>query len=103
MCMKKYDQRVFLTQYETTINHSLTLLPKHFEVQFPTVYKMRLKSLMTVCHSALMDSRLFLTSLARRISNTNKESSNIQKVVRLLGNRPLQVKRDVFIRQCCLM
>ena len=57
---------------------------------------MRLKSLMTVCQSALMDSKLFLTGLGRGISNSNKESSNIQKVDRLLGNGILQSEREHF-------
>jgi Transposase DDE domain len=76
--------------------HSLTLLHKNFEEQLPNVHKVRLKSLMTVCQSALMDSRLFMTSLGRGITNNNKESSNIQKVDRLLGNGRLQAERDSF-------
>ena len=94
--MKKYDQIMFPKQYETTIMHSLTLLHKNFEAQLPNVHKVRLASLMTVCKSALMDSKLFLTSLGRGISNTNKESSNIQKVDRLLGNGLLQSERERF-------
>jgi len=78
--------------------HILTLLHKNFEEQLPHVHKMRLKSLMTVCKSALMDSKLFLTSLGRGISNSNKECSNIQKVDRLLGNGLLQAERDSFYR-----
>ncbi len=94
--MKKYDQIVFLKQYEIIIMHTLTLLHKNFEAQLPNVHKMRLESLMTVCQSALMDSKLFLTSLGRGISNSNKESSNIQKVDRLLGNGILQSERECF-------
>ena len=87
---------MFLKQYKATIMHSLTLLHKNFEAQLPKVHKVRLESLMTVCKSALMDSKLFLTSLGRGISNNNKESSNIQKVDRLLGNGILQSERERF-------
>ena len=76
--------------------HIVTLLHKKFEEELPHVHKMRLKSLMTVCKSALMDSQLFLTSLGRGILNSNKESSTIQKVDRLLGNGLLQVERESF-------
>lgn len=77
--MKKYDQIVFPKQYEIPIMHSLALLHKNFEEQLPNVHKVRLKSLMTVCQSALMDSKLFLTSLGRGISNTIKKAPTFKK------------------------
>lgn len=75
--------------------HLNTLLHKTFEEKLPKVHKMRLKSLMTICETAC-DSKLYLTALGRAISNANKESSNIQKVDRLLGNHHLQEERKYF-------
>ena len=48
---------------------------------------------MTLCHNAVSDNKLSLTGLGRSILNTNKESSNIQKVDRLLRNKFLQAER----------
>lgn len=53
---------------------------------------------MIACKAAIMDSKVYLTGLGRAISNTNKESSNIQKVDRLLGNGLLQTERTLFYK-----
>ena len=78
--------------------HSIELLHKNVEKQLPRVHQIRLKSLMTVCESAMLSNQLILTGLGRGISNTNKESSNIQKVDRLLGNGILQAERLNFYK-----
>jgi hypothetical protein len=78
--------------------HSIELLHKTFEDKLPSVHKNRLKSLMSACEAAITSNQLYLTGLGRAISNTNKESSNIQKVDRLLGNGLLQSERDLFYR-----
>lgn len=77
------------------------LLHKTFEDKLPEVHKIRLKSLMTVCNAAATNNRLYLTGLGRSISNMNKESSNIQKVDRLLGNGHLQAERTSFYKIMC--
>ena len=51
---------------------------------------------MVSCEAAISSNTLYLTGLGRSISNTNKESSNIQKVDRLLGNGHLQGERESF-------
>lgn len=76
--------------------HSIELLHKTFEEKLPSIHKNRLKSLMIACEAALMENKVHLTGLGRAILNTNKESSNIQKVDRLLGNGLLQAERDLF-------
>ena len=53
---------------------------------------------MVACRAAITDNKLYLTGLGRAISNTNKESSNIQKVDRLLGNGHLQAERQGFYK-----
>jgi hypothetical protein len=78
--------------------HLSELLHKTFEDKLPQVHKIRLKSLMTICEAAISNNQLFLTSLGRALSNPNKESSNIQKVDRLLGNGHLQAERSLFYR-----
>lgn len=78
--------------------HLSELLHKTFEDKLPQVHKIRLKSLMTICEVAISNNQLFLTSLGRALSNPNKESSNIQKVDRLLGNGRLQAERSLFYR-----
>lgn len=78
--------------------HLFALLHKTFEEQLPQVHLRRLNSLMTVCSTAVGDNKLYLTGLGRCISNINKESSNIQKVDRLLGNGALQAERDSFYK-----
>lgn len=79
--------------------HLLTLLHKKFEKQLPEVHSIRLKSLMIACKTAVCDKQLSLTSLGRSISNSNQESSNIQKMDRLLGNGILQRERVSFYEQ----
>ena len=76
--------------------HVMELLHKTFEEKLPQVHKNRLKSLMVTCEAAISSNTLYLTGLGRSISNTNKESSNIQKVDRLLGNGHLQRERQSF-------
>lgn len=76
--------------------HLTELLHKTFEDKLPQVHKIRLKSLMTICETAVSNNKLYLTGLGRAISNTNKECSNIQKVDRLLGNGNLQAERTLF-------
>lgn len=76
--------------------HLMKLLHKTFEKKLPKVHKMRLKSLMITCESASSSNKVYLTGLGRSISNTNKESSNIQKVDRLLGNGHLQSELSSF-------
>ena len=78
--------------------HLFALLHKTFEEQLPKVHLTRLNSLMTVCATAASENKLYLTGLGRAISNSNKESSNIQKVDRLLGNGALQAERDSFYK-----
>jgi hypothetical protein len=73
--------------------HVLSLLHKTFKEQLPHAHLNRLNSLMTACSAAVSTNQLHLTGLGRSISNTNKESSNIQKVDRLLGNGLLQGER----------
>lgn len=53
---------------------------------------------MTSCEAALNENKLNLTSLGRGISNQNKESSNIQRIDRLLGNGHLQAERHSFYK-----
>ncbi len=76
--------------------HLIELLHKTFEDKLPQVHKIRLKSLMTACKTAISSNKLSLTGIGRAISNTNKECSNIQKVDRLLGNGHLQSERKSF-------
>lgn len=78
--------------------HSIELLHKTFEEKLPSIHKNRLKSLMLACEAALQENKVSLTGLGRAILNTNKESSNIQKVDRLLGNGALQTERELFYR-----
>lgn len=78
--------------------HLFSLLHKTFKEKLPEVHLTRLNSLMSVCSTAASDNKLYLTGLGRSISNTNKESSNIQKVDRLLGNGHLQAERDSFYK-----
>jgi hypothetical protein len=74
--------------------HVFQLLHKTFKEKLPQIHLTRLNSLMAVCGTSVSDNKLCLTGLGRAISNTNKESSNIQKVDRLLGNGLLQVERQ---------
>ena len=76
--------------------HLFTLLHKTFKEKLPQVHLTRLDCLMTVSATASCENKLYLTGLGRSISNTNKESSNIQKVDRLLGNGHLQAERALF-------
>lgn len=78
--------------------HSIELLHKTFEEKLPSIHKNRLNSLMIACEAALMENKVYLTGLGRAILNTNKESSNIQKVDRLLGNGLLQAERALFYK-----
>lgn len=78
--------------------HLLPLLHKTFQEKLPDVHLTRLSSLMTVCATAANENKLYLTGLGRGISNLNKESSNIQKVDRLLGNGILQTERILFYK-----
>lgn len=78
--------------------HLFPLLHKTFKEKLPKVHVTRLDSLMGVCATAACDNKLYLTGLGRSISNTNKESSNIQKVDRLLGNRHLHEERESFYK-----
>lgn len=78
--------------------HLLTLLHKTFEEKLPVVHLTRLNSLMLACGTAASSNKLYLTGIGRSISNTNKESSNIQKVDRLLGNGHLQAERSCFYK-----
>lgn len=75
--------------------HSIELLHKTFEEKLPSIHKNRLKSLMIVRKAVIIDSKVYLTGLGKAISNTNKESSTIQKVDRLLGNGLLQTLINV--------
>lgn len=79
----------------------MELLHKNFEVKLPKIHKVRLNSLMIACEAATTTNKLYLTGLGRSISNMNKESSNIQKVDRLLGNGHLQVERAFFYKVMC--
>lgn len=94
--MMSCDQIVFLDIIRFTIMHVMELLHKTFEEKLPQVHKNRLKSLMVTCEAAISSNTLYLTGLGRSISNANKESSNIQKVDRLLGNGHLQRERQSF-------
>lgn len=78
--------------------HALTLLHKKFKEKLPQAHLTRLNSLISVSATAINGNTLYLTGLGRSISNTNKESSNIQKVDRLLGNGHLQAERDCYYR-----
>lgn len=78
--------------------HLFPLLHKNFKEKLPEIHLTRLDSLMVVCATAACDNKLYLTGLGRSISNTNKESSNIQKVDRLLGNGHLQAERASFYK-----
>ncbi|MDF1757851.1 MAG: IS4 family transposase [Legionellaceae bacterium] len=79
----------------------IELLHKTFEKKLPKTHKTRLNSLMTACEAATTSNKLYLTGLGRSISNMNKESSNIQKVDRLLGNGLLQAERTSFYKVMC--
>lgn len=96
--MKNCDQIVVSRHYKDRIMHSVKLLHKTFEKKLPGIHKNRLKSLMVACEAALIENKVYLTGLGRAILNTNKESSNIQKVDRLLGNGLLQGERALFYR-----
>lgn len=76
--------------------HVMELLHKTFEEKLPQIHKNRIRSLMVTCEAAISSNTLYLTGLGRSISNTNKESSNIQQVDRLLGNGHLQGERRSF-------
>jgi hypothetical protein len=78
--------------------HVFQLLHKTFKEKLPTVHLNRLASLMSVCETASNDNKLYLTGLGRSLFNINKESSNIQKVDRLLGNGHFQSERDSFYK-----
>lgn len=78
--------------------HLVELLHKTIEEKLPCIHKKRLTSLMTACEAAMGSNQLYLTGLGRSLLNSNKESSNIQKIDRLLGNGSLQAERD-FIYQ----
>lgn len=78
--------------------HLFPLLHKTFKEKLPKVHLTRLDSLMLVCTTAASDNKLYLTGLGRAITNTNKESSNIQRVDRLLGNGHLHAERDSFYK-----
>lgn len=81
--------------------HVRSLFHKLFKEQLPKVHQTRLTSLMEVCSTAVNGNSLSLTSLGRSLSNNNKESSNIQRVDRLLGNSLLQTERGLFYKVMC--
>lgn len=87
------DQITFADINRITIMHIIKLLHKSFADKLPQHHKIRLKSLMEISEAAVSNNKLYLTGLGRELSNTNKESSNIQKVDRLLGNGHLQTER----------
>jgi hypothetical protein len=78
--------------------HLPKLLHKMIEEELPLIHKVRLENLISVCETAMSGTSLYLTGLGRSLSNTNKESSNIQKVDRLLGNGHLQGERELFYK-----
>lgn len=78
--------------------HLPELLHKTIEEELPQIHKIRLESLITVCETAMSSNHLCLTGLGRSLTNSNKESSNIQKVDRLLGNGHLQAEKESFYK-----
>lgn len=76
--------------------HLTELLHKNFEEELPHVHKKRLSNLTAACEATIGSNTLYLTGLGRALINSNKESSNIQKIDRLLGNGSLQAERDSF-------
>ncbi|RUR16173.1 hypothetical protein ELY21_13440 [Legionella sp. km535] len=76
--------------------HLTELLHKTFEEELPHVHKKRLSNLTEACESTIGSNTLCLTGLGRALINSNKESSNIKKIDRLLGNGSLQAERDSF-------
>lgn len=76
--------------------HLFALLHKTFKEKLGHVHLARLNSLMLACSTASVNNKLYLTGLGREMLNNNKESSNIQKVDRLLGNGLLQGERASF-------
>lgn len=78
--------------------HLSELLHKMIEEELPQIHKVRLESLISVCDTAMNNTELYLTGLGRSLTNLNKESSNIQKVDRLLGNGHLQGERESFYK-----
>ena len=93
-----YDQIVLSRQYEINVMQLMKLLHKHFKKELSFIHKIRLKSFMDVCDTATRSNKLYLTGLGRHHCNSNKTSSNIQKVDRLLGNTHLQEEREVFYK-----
>jgi len=74
----------------------LSLLHKDFSKELPFIHKTRLNCLMSICNTAAITNKLFLTGLGRNHSSATKTSSNIEKVNRLLGNRHLHCERWGF-------
>jgi hypothetical protein len=78
--------------------HLTELLHKTMEEELPNIHKKRLRNLTGACEATIGHNNLYLTGLDRALINSNKESSNIQKIDRLLGNGSLQAERDSFYR-----
>lgn len=76
--------------------HLTELLHKTLEEELPHVHKTRLGNLTAACEATLGSNTLYLTGLGRALVTSNKESSNIQKIDRLLGNGLLQAERESF-------
>lgn len=76
--------------------HLTELLHKTFKEELPFVHKKRLENITAACEATIGTNTLYLTGLGRALINKNKESSNIQKMDRLLGNGSLQAERDSF-------
>lgn len=76
--------------------HLTELLHKTIKEELPHVHKKRLDNVTAACEATIGSNTLYLTGLGRALINSNKESSNIQKIDRLLGNGSLQAERDSF-------
>lgn len=98
MCMTIYDQIAFSHGYEINAMQLMKLLHKIFEKELPFIHKTRLKNLFEACETAIRSNKLSLTGLGRELSNRNKESSNIQRMDRLLGNAHLQKELKQFYK-----
>lgn len=77
----------------------LALLHKEFEKELPFIHKTRLNCLLSTCHTAATNSKLYLTGLGRKDPSKTKTSSNIEKVNRLLGNKHIHQERKSFYQQ----
>jgi len=74
----------------------MQLLHKEFAKELPLIHKTRLNCLISICDTASRSNKLCLTGLGRQDSSSNKTSSNIEKVNRLLGNKHLHGERGAF-------